>query len=30
MITLDYQFADEKIIGQENGLNIHQEFLNYK
>ena len=30
MITLDYQFADEKIIGQEHGLNISQEFINYK
>lgn len=30
MITLDYQFADEKIIGQEHGLNIEQEFSCYQ
>ena len=30
MITLDYQFSDSKIIGAEHGLDIQQEFQNYK
>ena len=30
MIELNYRNVDEAIIGQENGLNIHQEFDNYK
>ena len=30
MITLDYKRVDEKIIGEDNGLNLEQEFENYK
>lgn len=30
MITLDYKRVDEKIIGEDNGLNLVQEFENYK
>ncbi len=30
MLRLDYRNADEKIVGVENGLNIQQEFDNYK
>ena len=30
MIKLDYLFSDEKILGSEHGLNINQEFLDYK
>lgn len=30
MITLDYQFADSKMVGIENGLNIQEEFNNYQ
>lgn len=30
MINLNYAAADEKVIGQENGLNLEQEFANYK
>lgn len=30
MIKLDYQNADEMVIGSDNGLNIQQEFDNYK
>ena len=30
MIELNYRNVDEALIGQENGLNIHQEFDNYK
>ena len=30
MIKLDYLFSDEKIVGSEHGLNITQEFLDYK
>lgn len=30
MITLNYKNADAMVIGSQNGLNIEQEFLNYK
>lgn len=30
MITLDYKRVDEKIIGEDNGLNLEVEFENYK
>ncbi len=30
MITLDYKRVDEKIIGEDNGLNLELEFENYK
>lgn len=30
MLTLNYKFADANIIGDENGLNIQEEFANYK
>ena len=30
MIALDYKRVDEKIIGEDNGLNLEQEFENYK
>ncbi len=30
MITLDYRSADAAVIGEENGLNLAQEFDNYK
>ena len=30
MIKLDYRRADAKIIGAEHGLNIAEEFENYK
>ncbi len=30
MIKLDYRYSDEMIIGQENGLNLHEEFDKYK
>lgn len=30
MIKLDYRSSDEKIIGQENGLNLDEEFNQYK
>ncbi len=30
MITLDYRYSDEMVIGQENGLNLNEEFTKYK
>ncbi len=30
MITLDYRGADSAVIGEENGLDLEQEFSNYK
>ena len=30
MIKLDYRYSDEMIIGQENGLNLQEEFDKYK
>ena len=30
MIKLNYKNTDEMVIGRENGLNIEQEFSNYK
>ena len=30
MISLDYRYADSSVIGEENGLDINEEFNNYK
>ena len=30
MITLDYRYSDEMVIGHENGLNLNEEFTKYK
>ena len=30
MITLDYRYSDEMVIGSENGLNLQEEFSKYK
>lgn len=30
MIKLDYKYSDAMVIGEDNGLNIKQEFANYK
>ncbi len=30
MITLDYRYSDEMVIGHENGLNLQEEFTKYK
>lgn len=30
MITLDYRYSDEMVIGSENGLNLQEEFTKYK
>ena len=30
MITLDYRYSDEMVIGHENGLNLKEEFSKYK
>lgn len=30
MITLDYRYSDEMVIGHENGLNLQEEFSKYK
>ena len=30
MIELNYKYADALVIGEENGLNLEQEFANYK